>query len=290
MEGVARLVDKLAVNEGLTETLLPGVGAFRASKAKGREPLCYGQGVIFVVQGAKRVYLGDQVHDYNPENYLVLSVPVPAECETFAEPGKPLLALTVDMDKRMVSEILGKMDSPSQWSLSGATKRQQGIYLEEMTETLKESIHRLLRILQSPQETQVLGQAALQELFFRILQQENAQILYDWAKKDSNLARIDRALQHIHSNLPSPMSVDDLSLLANMSPSSFHRAFNQVTASSPIQYIKKLRLARARDLIAQQQLRVSEAAVEVGYESATQFSREFKRYYGSSPSSYAPGR
>ena len=81
------------------------------------------------------------------------------------------------------------------------------------------------------------------------------------------------------------MSVDELSYLVNMSPSAFHRAFNEVTASSPIQYIKKIRLNRARELMVDEKLRVSEAAVQVGYESSTQFSREFKRYYGSSPSS-----
>jgi AraC-like DNA-binding protein len=130
----------------------------------------------------------------------------------------------------------------------------------------------------------VLGKGLVYELLFRILCGENAAVLYALAMKNTNVAKIEKALKLIHSSYNSAMNVDSLSALVNMSPSAFHRAFNDVTTSSPIQYIKKIRLTRARDLLLEQRVRVSEAAIHVGYESAAQFSREFKRYFGNSPS------
>lgn len=286
MHRVAEIVSTLAVEEGYNETELNGVGLFKASKAKGREPLCYEQGVIFVVQGAKRVYLGDLVYDYNPQNYLVLGVPIPAECETFADEKEPLLAICVDIDTIFLNQIVHAVDEYGDHALPQTGVVKGGLMLGEMTQLIEDILLRLVTVLQSPLESRILGKGILKELFFRILQQDKSELLYALTMKNTSLSRIDKALKHIHSNFTQAMNVDELSLLVNMSPSAFHRAFNDVTASSPIQYIKKIRLNRARELMLNKNLRVSEAAMQVGYESSTQFSREFKRYYGSSPSEY----
>lgn len=112
---------------------------------------------------------------------------------------------------------------------------------------------------------------------------EDAASLIALATKNSKLSRIDKALKQIHGNYQSTIEVENLAKMVNMSPSAFHRAFKEVTASSPIQYLKKIRLSKARDLLLEHKVRVNEAAMEVGYESATQFSREFKRYFGLTP-------
>lgn len=112
---------------------------------------------------------------------------------------------------------------------------------------------------------------------------ENASSLYALAMKNTNLSKIEKALKQIHGNYQNPVAVEKLANLVNMSPSAFHRAFKDVTSSSPIQYLKKIRLNKARSLLVENGIRVNEAATEVGYESATQFSREFKRYFGHTP-------
>ncbi len=286
MHRVADIVGRMAVEEGYNKTELDGVVLFKASKAKGREPLCYGQGVIFVVQGAKRVYLGDVSHEYNPEKFLVLSVPIPAECETFATEVEPLLAIGISLDTIFLNQIIHAMDEFSAHSPSQAGGTRGGLFLGEVTHVIEDILYRLVMLLQSPLESKLLGKGLLKELFFRIIQQDSSELLYALTMKNTSLSRVDKALKHIHANFTQSMNIDELSVLVNMSPSAFHRAFNDVTASSPIQYIKKIRLDRARELMLNKHLRVSEAAMQVGYESSTQFSREFKRYYGSSPSDY----
>ena len=286
MDTIAQLMAGMAENEGLNSTELPGVGVYKASEYKGREPLCYNQGVIIVGQGEKRVFVGDTMHEYNSDNYLVLSVPIPAECETFATKEKPLLALLVDIEIGMLNQIINQMDEHIDHNLLAAGEKHQGLYTAQTTPVIKDVVGRLLLSLQSPLETSVLGKGLVSELLFRIMCSENAASLYALAMKNTNIARIDKALKRIHSSYRELLPVDSLASLVNMSPSAFHRSFQDVTSSSPVQYIKKIRLNKARELLLDQGVRVGEAATDVGYESAAQFSREFKRYFGNSPSEY----
>jgi AraC-like DNA-binding protein len=215
---------------------------------------------------------------------LVVSVPVPAECEIYASIEEPLLAPIIDIDLGMLNRIISHMDEHIDHSLLEHREKHKSIYVAAVTPEIKDVVLRLLSALQSPIESCVLGKGRVYELLFRIMCGENAAALYELTMKNTNLAKIEKALKHIHSSYNAAMNVDSLAALVNMSPSAFHRAFNDVTASSPIQYIKKIRLNKARDLLLEQRVRVSEAAIQVGYESAAQFSREFKRYFGNRPS------
>ncbi|WP_136810854.1 AraC family transcriptional regulator [Desulfosediminicola flagellatus] len=283
MTEIARLMHTLAREEGFNTTELPGVGIFKASQPKPREPLCYQQGVIIVGQGSKRVFLGNSTYEYNPDNYLVLTVPIPAECETSTVEDKPMLAMTVDLDIGMLNRIIAEMDSHINLDLLEKRDKHKGLFLASTTVQIQDTVQRLLHALQSPLDCGVIGPGIVHELIFRIMCGENASSLYALAMKNTNLARIDKALKLIHSNYRESMDVDSLAALVNMSPSAFHRAFKDVTASSPIQYLKKVRLSKAKALLIEEGSRVNEAATEVGYESAAQFSREFKRYFGTSP-------
>ncbi|WP_319550210.1 AraC family transcriptional regulator [Desulfogranum marinum] len=287
MKNAAKLMSTLAHNDGFNQTTLPDIGIYKATEAKGREPLCYNQGIIIVGQGSKRVFMGDKVYEYNPDNYLVLSVPIPAECETFATKEEPLLALTLNINIGLLNRIISQMDEHIDHTLLENKKKHQGIFAATLTPPIKDTVLRLLRVLQSPMETSVLGEGLVYELLFRVMQGANAASLYALAIQNTNLAKIDKALKRIHSSYADTMNVDALASLVNMSPSAFHRAFHDVTASSPIQYLKKIRLNKAKDLLTEQKVRVGEAATGVGYESTAQFSREFKRYFGNSPSAYS---
>lgn len=283
MSKISALMKKLASKEGVNDTLLPGIRIFKASQYQSRQPLCYEQGIIIVGQGSKRVFLDGNVYEYNPDNYLVLSVALPALCETEANEDNPLLAMVVSFDIEMLNRIIGQMDHHLDHSLVLRKGDPQGLFVAKMTDDIEDTVLRMLRTLQSPLETKVIGSGMIHELIFRIMCGENAASLYALAINNTNISRIDKALKLIHGNYRDAMEVEKLAALVNMSPSSFHRAFKEVTASSPIQYLKKIRLDKARILLTERGLRVNEAATEVGYQSATQFSREFKRYFGSSP-------
>lgn len=287
MTEAAELMGNLAKQEGFNETRVTGVGIYKASQSTPREPLCYEQGIIIVGQGKKRVYYGEQVYEYNPDNYLVLSVPIPAECETLTGPGEPMLAMTVDLDVRQLNGIIDQLENHFEPELLEKNVKAKGLFLSSATREIKETVMRLLRVLQSPVESKILGKALVRELIFRILVGENGATLLALTIKNTDLARIDKALKRIHSDYNQRIDVNSLASMVNMSASTFHRAFKEVTSSSPIQYLKKVRLTKARSLLVENGARVNEAATEVGYESSTQFSREFKRYYGRSPVQYS---
>ena len=284
MDKIAELMEKLAPLDGSNATSLPGTAIYKETRHRGRQPFLYNQGVVLIGQGSKRIYLGNADYAYDPENYLVVSVPIPAECEIYASKEEPLLALIVDIDIGMLNRIISHMDEHVDHSLLKRREKHKGIYVAVVTPEIKDVVLRLLSALQSPIDASVLGKGLVYELLFRIMCGENAAVLYALAMKNTNVAKVEKALKLIHTSYNSAMNVDSLAALVNMSPSAFHRAFNDVTASSPIQYIKKIRLNKARDLLLEQRVRVSEAAIHVGYESAAQFSREFKRYFGNSPS------
>lgn len=293
MDKIASLMETLAPQSGPNETGLPGTVIYKEIEHQDRQPFLYNQGIVMIGQGSKRVYFANAVYDYDPETYLVVSVPIPAECEIFASEEEPMLALIIDIDLNMLNRIISHMDEHIDHSLVKRQEKLKGLYVAAITPLIKDVVLRLLSALQSPIESGVLGKGLVYELLFRIMCGENAAALYALAMKNTNLAKIEKALKHIHSSYNAPMNVDSLATLVNMSPSAFHRAFNNVTATSPIQYIKKIRLNKARDLLVEQHVRVSEAANLVGYESAAQFSREFKRYFGNSPSecrNNTPGR
>lgn len=285
MHEIGILMEKLAKKEGFNETQIPGVKIYKSSQSWDRIPLSYDQGMIFVGQGAKRIYLGDEVYEFNPDNYLVLSVPLPAECECLTPKNKPMLALSVNLDVGILNRILCLMDTHVDHTLLKPKEQKKGLFIERSTPQTRDTVLRLLQILQSSVDSSVLGSGVIQELMYRVMRGEGASSMYALAMKNSNLSRIDKALRFIHSSYQNPIDVDKLAALANMSPSAFHRTFKDVTSSSPIQYVKKVRLNKAKELLIERGERVNVAASEVGYTSATQFSREFKRHFGSSPTS-----
>lgn len=287
MTEIAKFMNSLAQQDGFNQTTLSGVNIFKASEPSSREPLCYGQGVIFVGQGAKRVFYGGSVYEYNPDNYLVLPVPIPAECETFATADEPMLAMMVDIDVHLLGEIFDQLENHVTADILHMQVKTRGLYVSPVTTDIDDTVGRLLRALCSPMDADVLGSYLVRELFYRILLNDNGMNLLALTMKNTDLARIDKALRRIHTDYRLRLDVNSLAAMVNMSASTFHRTFKEVTSTSPIQYIKKVRLAKAKTLLVEDHSRVSEAAAEVGYESATQFSREFKRYFGRSPVEYS---
>ncbi len=282
MTELTNLMDQLAVQEGVNTTHLPGVYIYKKSESIPRVPLCYGQGIIYVGQGKKRLFYGGKTYQYDPDNYLVLAMPVPAECETHATFDKPLLSMMVDLDLQVMRNIIDMLGYDLS-SSSEINSKAKGLQVSPTNPVINDIVHRLLRALHSSIDAKLLGKQIVRELFFRILQGDNRNNLLALTMKNTDLARVNKALQLIHSNYEKRIDVNSLAGMVNMSMSTFHRTFKDVTASSPIQYLKKVRLTKARSLMVEEGLRVNEAATEVGYESSAQFSREFKRFFGHNP-------
>ncbi len=275
---LARLLDEVAVHEGVHRTLVEGVEVVRVSQPAPRAPIVYQPKILIVGQGRKRAYLGGEVYRYDAYNYLVLTVPLPAECETEASPEEPLLLLAINVEPTMIGEMMLEMDEPPP---VGPTPR--GISTTPMTEDLGGAVIRLLECLKSPPDSRMLGRQTVREIVYRVLQGEQGGALSALASRDEHLSRIARVLRHVHAEYARPLGVEELARKAGMSVAAFHHYFKLVTASSPLQYLKRVRLDQAKRLMAHDGYNASTAARAVGYESPSQFSREFKRLFGASP-------
>ncbi len=271
---------------GNCRTAIRGVHYFRADGSSGRQPLLYKSGIIVVGQGRKEIHLGDQCVRYGAGDYLVIGVPLPLECEAFAEKDLPILGLSIDVPSRLLHPLV---DQISEHSNLPPSKPETSLSLvsESMSEPLADAFTRLLHCLHSDIESAVLGPAIVEEIIYRVLQGPNGHVLFDLARHDGQYARIAKTLTHIHKEFASNITVESLAEQVNMSVSGFHKAFRQVTTESPLQYLKKVRLNKAKELIAADGKRVNDAATLVGYTSASQFSREFKRHFNATPKAYA---
>ncbi|MCG8517770.1 AraC family transcriptional regulator [Marinobacter sp. CA1] len=289
MTPLAAVLEQLAEGEGYHPTILNGVGIFRSERSNQREPLCYRQGLIIMAQGTKRVYLEDQVYEYNPDNYLVLTLPVPADCEAITEPGRPLLSLVIDIDLTMLHEIVRVFDDCGRNPVAGTREPERSLFVSPAGADFRSCTLRLARALQDPVKAKVLGPGLVREILLHTLQGPGGSSLMALARHNTSLSRLEPVMKYIHTHFANALDVEQLAAMANMSSPTFHRNFRKVTSLSPIQYIKRIRLTRARDLLLDQQVQVGQAASEVGYESPSQFSREFKRFFGQPPKSMAGG-
>jgi AraC-like DNA-binding protein len=274
------LLRSLATAEGIHPTAIEGVQLMRASQPIRRIQVLYEPGIVIVGQGRKRGYLGDQVFTYDAHNYLVLSVPLPFECETEASPEEPLLAVSIRVDLAVLGELLMKMDGAH---ASPNPSIPQGIYSTELDLQLSETTVRLLECLSNPPETRILGPQIVREITYRVLCGEQGGALRAAAALHSRFGQVNRTVQRIHAEYAHDLTVEELAETAGMSASAFHQNFKAVTSTSPLQYLKTIRLHKARMLMVHEGLRAGMAAERVGYESSSQFSREFKRLFGSTP-------
>jgi AraC-like DNA-binding protein len=276
---LATLLSEVAADEGIHQTLVDGVLVVRRSEPRPRTPVVYEPMIVVVAQGRKRGYLGDEVYVYDPLNYLVLSVPLPVECEWEASAEEPLLVVAIRVEPTMVGEIVLEMDEP----LPPVGPIPRGISTTPMSDELSGAVIRLLECLKCPLDSRMLGRQMVREIVYRVLRGEQGGSLLSLASRDEHFTRIARVLKHIHTEYAKPFTVESMAKRAGMSVAALHHNFKLVTASPPLQYLKRIRLDRARRLMALDGYNSSTAARAVGYESPSQFSREFKRLFGVTP-------
>jgi len=278
-ERLAGLLNEIAVDEGIHPTLIDGVGVARHSSSLPRTSVIYEPVIVFVGQGSKRSYLGDQVFVYDPSTYFVLSVPLPAECEWDGTPEEPVLVLGIKIDPSTLGEVLLAMDEP----LPPLLELPRAVTTHSLGDQLSSAVIRLLECLKCPLDSRTLGRQIVREVIYRVLREEKDGALRAFASRNGNFMRIARVLKEVHAESARQFTVQSMSRQAGMSIAAFHHNFKLVAGSSPLQYLKRIRLDRAKRLMMHDGYNVSGAARAVGYESASQFSREFKRQFGVTP-------
>ncbi|UPQ90331.1 AraC family transcriptional regulator [Vibrio sinaloensis] len=269
--------------EGISKTAIDGVHFYRSSKGNQRQPFVYQSGVIVLGQGTKNIYLGNDPVRYGPDDYLVVGVPMPLECEAIAENGEPLLGLSIDIDAQVLHRLVNQLESQGCYKPCNDSGACTGLKSVAMDDEMLDVCLRLMKALCHPIEASILGANLMEELTLRALMSREGHVLFDLARHEGHYARVAKALEYLHQNYNQTVTVQDLAQSANMSISAFHNAFRSVTSASPIQYIKKVRLNKARELIQLEGLKVGDAARLVGYNSTSQFSREFKRHFNATP-------
>ena len=265
---------------GFVETALAGVRFFWSTEPVARAPLIYNAGLVLILQGNKIGYLGDNVFHYDPDHYLVLSVPLPFECETHATADEPMLGLFVDIARADLIEFLKlmKLDGPV-----SRTATSLGVTPATLHGEMRDAVHRLMRALCSDAASQALGGGILREILFHAIDGPHGPSLRALAQEGTHHGRVAQSIVTIRENYAAPLSVDAMARDAGMSVPVFHRAFKSVTGTSPLQYLKATRLARAKGFILSDGLPANEAARPVGYDNPSHFSREFKKHFGVSP-------
>ncbi|ORC35383.1 hypothetical protein B4O97_09430 [Marispirochaeta aestuarii] len=273
------LLEKLPA-EGIIETGIKGVGLFRRDNPYKKRPQLYNPQIILLVQGKKNIYLGDKTFVYDPQHYYVQTVPLPVECEAVIEEGKPMLGMVIMIDPQTIGEILFEMDT----EIPPATRKMRNsLYNASMSDAITDAALRLLKTLDSKNETRVLGPIFLKEILFKIISGENGEILRELAINNRGFYQISRVISKIHENYSRPIEIQALAREAGMSSTAFHASFKAMTSTSPLQYIKNIRLHKAKEIIQNEGEKANAAAMRVGYESSSQFSREYKRTFGTTP-------
>ena len=273
------LLEKLAPCEGYNLTALPDVRFLRSNRPLSRTAVLYDPGIVIVCQGRKLGFFGNQVYLYDAQHYLAVSVPVPFTMETDASAEKPLLAIYMHLDFKVAADLMLQIDQRNH----GERAQPKGMISSPIDGRLGTSVLRFLEAMSRPLEAEILGPALVRELYFHVLTGDQGGSMRSSLTAQGQFGKISRALRRIHASFSEGLNVEQLASEAGMSVPTFHSHFKAVTNTSPIQYLKSIRLHQARLLMVRNGMTAATACNQVGYESASQFSREFKRLFGLSP-------
>ena len=260
------------------------MGVSIESKPHKKEPQVYPSAIVLLGQGKKSCYVGDQAFHYGAGDILVTMLPIPVETVvTEASTDTPLLAVAVGIDFARLANVLMKIENADHNAFQPIQANSSSIFSTTAKDNLLDAFIRLLEVLEDPRDAEVLSDAIIDEIYYRVLMDERNGELRYLLQQRGEIQRISRAVEHIHQNIDQPVSVGKLAELVHMSRSAFFDNFKDVMHVSPLQYAKSIKLHRAQTLI-QGGKKANEAANLVGYNSPAQFSREYKRHFGFAPS------
>jgi AraC-like DNA-binding protein len=265
---------------GLFPTAIEGLTISRRHDSRELENCIYRPLVAVVVQGSKRSVIGSEEYRYGENHCLVVGVDVPSANHVItASPEKPFLAVALDLDKYLITQLAAEVP-PSSRLGSGAYK---GMAVAKVDPDVLDAFVRLVELLDRPEQIPVLAPLIIREIHYRLLIGPQGERLRTFNTLGTQTNQIARTITWLRDNYKAPLQVDELARKANMATSTFHRHFRQVTTISPLQFQKCLRLYEAQRLMLVENEDAAVAAMAVGYESPTQFNREYKRMFGEPP-------
>lgn len=279
-ERLARIIGDRIARPGDFGTAIEGLGFFRREHPSSPVVCMVEPSIILVAHGEKQLWVGGEGYPYDTSRFLITSLDLPANSEVLvASPAQPCLGLTLKLDVRMLAELV------AQGGLSPVRDRSvvAGVGIGSVTDALLASFERLLALLEEPEAIPILAPLIKGEIHYRLLMSDQANRLRQITAVDGQGYRIAKAIDWLKLNYTSALRVDELAARVQMSAATFHHHFRQLTAMSPLQYQKWLRLNEARRLMLNEHKDVSTAAFKVGYESPSQFSREYSRLFGVPP-------
>jgi AraC-like DNA-binding protein len=263
-----------------TVTGLPRVAMVQGEIPQHKLAAVYSPMINVILTGSKTMTVGDRTFRYDPATYFVMSVDLPAVGAVHpSEKGEPYLAVSLTLEPAIVANLLADMPKPA-----GGALYSSGFSVAPVTDELLDAWVRMMRLMNKPDDIAALAPAYEREILYRVLQGPHGWMLRDIAAPGTALSRIGVTIRWIRENFTSPLKVEALASMAALSISAFHRHFKAVTALSPLQYQKRVRLLHARALLIAGEGNTTSVAFGVGYESATHFSREYSRFFGLPPS------
>lgn len=280
LKELSHLLQKEALNEGLNETSIANVKLFKATSITEVMHTVYEPSLFIIAQGAKIVMVGANTYYYDASSYLVSSMNLPISGQIIeASFEKPFLSIQLCFTPESIFDLVSQI----RFVKKERTKTPLAISVHHVTEELIDAALRLAKLLNTIEDSSILAPLIIKEILYRLLQGEYGAVLREFVLHGSNAQRIAQSIEYITHDISEPLSVEVLSHKVGMSISAFHKHFKRVTAMSPIQYQKQLRLQKARELLFTKVNEVGEVAFSVGYESPSQFSREYARFFGDSP-------
>lgn len=269
----------LIPNEGHYSTPIDGIDLMRVNDHSIPVAVLQEPTLVFVLQGLKRGYLGEQIYEFKAGQCLIVSTFLAFDCDSVASLEQPMFALSMRLEKNLVHTLLGQTTFEDHQSLTGI---RSGMAVVDIDEKVSNVLHRILETLASKQDTLILGSQLKRELLYRILQTAGGEVIKE-VIANPRFSAIYTLCEYLQVHYREPCTVEQLAHHVGMSLSIFHIYFKNVTQHSPLQYIKNIRLHKAKQLIELNQFSLVEVAQSVGYVSASQFSREYKKFFGFSP-------
>jgi len=261
-------------------TAIPGLSLSRRDEPTRPKSYMYEPIICLIAQGAKRVLLGDETYVFDAHHFLITSLDLPTVVQIIkASREKPYLSLRLKLDQGEISHLMVDSNLP----LPRVQESSRGMAIGEVTLPLLTAFQRLIDLLDEPKDIPILAPIIKREIFYRLLVGDQGARLRQMASAGSQSQQVARAINWLKGNFTRALRIDDLATQVNMSTSTFHHHFRALTAMSPLQYQKWLRLNEARRLMLTEQLDAATAAFQVGYESPSQFSREYRRFFGEAP-------
>ncbi|MBM7694317.1 AraC-like DNA-binding protein [Peribacillus deserti] len=279
-EELAEIIEQYTIDDGSHQTAIPGLFFSRYSHAIGPSHGVHNTSLCIVAQGKKEIWLAQERYEYSPTDYLITSVNLPITGQVMeASPEIPYLGLKLEFTHDQILEVLRNSDIAT----VSKEKTERAMYVNRINSSMVDAVIRLVRLLDSPEDIPVIAPLFIKEILYRVLQGQHGGMLKQAVVQGSSTYRIRDIIEHIINHYNSSFRSEELANLANMSVPSFYRHFKEVTAMSPIQFQKQIRLQEARRLLLSESTDAADVSFRVGYESPSQFSREYSRMFGFPP-------